>query len=269
MLTNSMALQRLDHVARVRDIGSFRTFHMPCRVTDSGGEEITIRLADRDGDRNSANLLINRKYSERGYGDRHTIPTEGTCVTFTAWSGDRLFGTLSLTVDSPAGLASDRTFQEELDEFRQAPGVRICELTKFAFETSKRSLDILGSLFHFIFIYGTQNFDCTDLVIEVAPRHRRFYEAMLGFRQIGRVRVNDTVGSRSHLMWLKVSDIRHHIDAHTGARGSSSRSLYPFFFSQREEIGIRTRLLDEACGDTSRPSWTMPPARIDQYQYAQ
>lgn len=190
-------------------------------------------------------MLINRKYHMRGYGDGHTIPTDVNCVTFTVSSKDTLVGTLSLTVDSPAGLAGDATFKNELDEYRKDDGTRICELTKFAFDTSKPSLDLLASLFHTIFIYGTHKFDCTDLFIEVNPRHRRFYAAMLGFKDVGRAKTNNTVKAPSHLMWLKVSDIRRHIDQHTAIRRVSSRSLYPYFFSRNEEIGIHTRLFGE------------------------
>ncbi|MFA7602768.1 MAG: acetyltransferase [Novosphingobium sp.] len=245
------------------------TFRLPHRVTDGGGKEITIRLADCDGERNSANLLIKRKYSAKGYGGGHTVPTDGTCVTFTASSRNALIGTLSLTVDSPAGLACDKTFKEELDKFRAIGGTRICELTRFAFDTTRPSLDLLASLFHIIFIYGTHRYECTDLFIEVNPRHQRFYETMLGFRQVGETRRNDTVGAPSRLMWLKVSDIRRHIDEHTDKRHAPSHSLYPFFFSPREEIGIQMRLLGEAGEYLPAAAWNMLPARTEQYACAQ
>jgi hypothetical protein len=219
-------------------------FMLPHGVTTSGEKDITIRLAGRDAERDSASMLINRKYSARGYGNCHKVPTTGTCVTFTASSETSLIGTLSLTVDSAAGLAADKTFKHELDQFR-ARGARICELTKFAFETSRPSLELLASLFHIIFIYGTHRYDCTDLFIEVNPRHRRFYAAMLGFQPVGQLKTNKAVGAPSHLMWLKVADIRRHIDEHTTSRRAASHSLYPFFFSPGEEVAIQMRLLGE------------------------
>jgi len=237
-------LPRFDHGRRASEFGGLHTVSLPSRITESGEKEITIRLADRDGERNSANMLINRKFSARGYGDNHEVPTVGNCVTFTASSKAALIGTLSLTVDSADGLAADKTFKDELDAFR-ARGARICELTKFAFETTRPSLDLLASLFHIIFIYGTHRYDCTDLFIEVARRHRRFYESMLGFRQVGAAKTNDTVGVPSHLMSLKVADIRRHIDEHTTKQCVASHSLYPFFFSPKEEVGIQMRLCGE------------------------
>jgi hypothetical protein len=159
-------LPRFDHGRRASEFDGLHTLSLPRRITESAEREITIRLADRDGERHGANMLINRKFAARGYGGNHRVPTAGNCVTFTASSEATLVGTLSLTVDAADGLAADKTFKDELDDFR-ARGARICELTKFAFETTKPSLDLLASLFHIIFIYGTHRYDCTDLFIEV------------------------------------------------------------------------------------------------------
>jgi hypothetical protein len=177
------------------------------------------------------------------------VPTAPNCVTFTASSENSVIGTLSLTVDSADGLVCDKTFKAELDKFRAFPGAKLCELTRFAFDTSKPSLNLLASLFHIIFIYGTHHYNCTDLFIEVARRHRRFYEAMLGFKLVGTPTTNDAVGVTSHLMWLKVSDIRRLIDDPASKGAVSPRSLYPYFFSRKEEIGVYNRL----AGTTAAP----------------
>ena len=71
---------------------------------------MTIRLADCDGQRNRANMLLNRMYSWRGYGADHELPIAPNSVTFTAMSGEDMIGTLTLNVDSPARLTADKTF---------------------------------------------------------------------------------------------------------------------------------------------------------------
>ena len=38
-------------------------------------------------------------------------------------------------MDTAMGLAADRTFKKEIEPFRKAPGAKLCELTKFAFNT--------------------------------------------------------------------------------------------------------------------------------------
>ena len=206
-------------------------------------EEMTIRLADCDGVRNRANMLLSRMYSRRGYGSSHKVPTAPNSITFTASSCDDIVGTLTLTVDSPAGLALDLTFGDELCKLRSAPGAKLCELSKFAFDSSSPSRPRLAALFHIIFIYGSMHYECTDLLIEVNPRHRRFYEAMLGFKCVGPPRTNSTVDAPAQLMWLNVAAIRRNIDRHAGQDTDIARSLYPYFFSPKEEAGIYGRLV--------------------------
>lgn len=202
---------------------------------------MTIRLADSEGQRSRANMLLSRMYEWRGYGSTHEVPRQPDSIVFTASNGDDTIGTLTLTVDSPAGLAVDKTFRDEVDRFRSAPGARLCELTRFAFDTSSPARPRLAALFHIIFIYGSMHYDCTDLLIEVNPRHRRFYEAMLGFHPVGEPRTNDGVGAPSQLMWLNVGAIRRYIDRQ-GGQADNGRSLYPHFFSAKEEQGIYGRL---------------------------
>lgn len=238
----------------IRDDG-LHTLLIPHRNEESGVQPVTIRLADCEGQRSNASMLINRKYVQRGYGSNHKVPTLSNCVTFTASSESKIFGTLSLTADSPAGLALDKTFKEELDEARKQKGVRICELTKFAFDTSEPSLKLLASLFHIIFIYGTCKFGGTDLYIEVNPRHRRFYETMLDFKRVGPLKTNDAVGAPSQLLWLRVADIRRNIDEYCGKVTEGVRSLYPYFFSEKEERGIFARLMEsEKVSEAELPS---------------
>lgn len=215
------------------------TFDLPYSNDVSIDKTITVRLADCDGQRSAANMLINRKYSARGYGSDHKLSTGTNCVAFTASSKGSLIGTMSLTADSADGLASDKTFKHELDKLRAMRGVKLCELTRFAFDTSKPTMDLKASLFHIIFIYATRHFECTDAVIEVAKRHCRFYEVMLGFACVGEPIVNESVGVTSHLMRLDLSDMRRMIDDPSIV---SSRSLYPYFFSPKEEDGIYHRL---------------------------
>lgn len=209
---------------------------------------IDVRLADCEGLRHEANALINRMYAWRGYGADHVLPANNDHqAVFTASMEDKVIATLTLTVDSPAGLSTDQTFREELDTLRQAPGTSLCELTKFAVDPTTKSPSVLAGLFHVIFIYGMQRFDCTDLLIEVHPRHVRYYEAMLGFDCLGPAKVDESVSwwpsdTPVQLMRLKVSDIGEQIIRFAGRTDKMGRSLYPYFFSQDEEQEVAMRV---------------------------
>lgn len=201
-----------------------------------------IELAMTNAQRHSAEELINRMYAWRGYGSDHRLADAINCFTFNALVDGKVAGTLSLTVDIKTGLAADKTFQDVLDDIRAKPVIQICELTKFAFSPTVAPMHVLASLFHTIFIFGTQKFACTDLFIEVNPRHIRFYQTLLGFTLVGKPRPNASVGAPSHLMGLRVSDIGKNISAHAGGGNARARSLYPYFLTAAQELIICERM---------------------------
>lgn len=220
-----------------------RSIVLNANVGELPSDDLTIRLADTDGQRSAANMLLSRMYSWRGYGRNHTVGSSPESVTFTAACKENVVGTLTLTVDSTAGLVADKTFVEEITPFRAAPGAKLCELTKLAFDWGGSSHRHLAALFHLVFIYGSRQFACTDLFIEVNPRHRRYYELMLGFVRVGEIRTNFRVNAPSQLMWLNVGAIRRMIDQHATSSATGQRSLYRHFFSPHEEDGLYRRLI--------------------------
>jgi len=205
--------------------------------------KIIVRLVETKEKVQAACDLINDRYAWRGYGASHRLPTGPDHVTFTAEIDDQVVGTITLAVDLGQGLAVDKTFRGELDRYRALPGKILCELTQFAFSPFVQSRELMAALFHIVFVYGHRTFHCSDLFIEVNPRHVRFYEAMLGFQRVGSVGLNEKVSAPAQLMRLEVAMIRERIDRAAGERcRADARSLYPFFFSPKEEEGIYSRL---------------------------
>lgn len=203
-----------------------------------------IRLADTDQGRNSAAYLINKMYAWRGYGNSHSVENTPNRITLSASNHGHVVGTVTLSIDSPIGLLADDLFKDELDKYRKH-GAKLCEITKFAFDPSVRSKAALASLFHIAFIYARHLHHCTDVFIEVNPRHRRFYQTMLGFESKSELRQNKRVNAPAYLLWISMDYLACEI-ARLGGTSSdpgNERSLYPYFFSLREEEGITRRLL--------------------------
>ena len=205
-----------------------------------------IRLTDTADGRNSASMLINKMYAWRGYAGKHQLTDDPNRITLTATDKGDVVGTLTIGIDSPIGLMADQIFKEELDGYRNR-GARLCEFTKLAFDPSVRSKTSLANLFHLAVIYARDLHHCTDIFIEVNPRHRRFYERMLGFQQEGEMKVNQRVDAPAYLMRISLDYATDQIQKFGGtfdADGTTSeRSFYPYFFSPREERGIVNRLL--------------------------
>lgn len=204
-----------------------------------------IRRANTDEGRNSANMLINRMYSWRGYATSHQTPESPNLITLMATENHSVIGTISISFDSPIGILADETYEDEINNFRRRGG-KICEFTKLAFDPGVRSKLALASLFHVAFIYAWHIRNCTDLFIEVNPRHRRFYERMLGFKRHGQIKNNPRVNAPAVLLWIDPGYAEHQILKFGGSNNhlGSEKSLYPYFFSHREEEGIAHRLLN-------------------------
>jgi len=215
------------------------------RAMEIGGRPraVAIRLVENAETLDAARDLLNSRYVRKGYGGDHRIPASSHHLTFTAEVDDAIGGTITLAVDSERGLAADKTFKEELDSVRALPGAKLCELTKFAFSDEIHSRELMAALFHVVFVYGSRTHACTHLLIELNPRHVRFYEAMLGFSRLGLPKFNESCGISAQLMVLEVAEIRRQINVHAGGKApGAGRSLYPLFFEPIAENAIYERL---------------------------
>jgi len=235
------------HVFNERDTMAPSQFEDVIVNHDSYG----IRLTDTVDGRNAASMLINKMYAWRGYAGTHQFSDDPNRITLTATDKGAVVGTLTIGIDAPIGLMADQIFKEELDAHRNN-GARLCEFTKLAFDPAVRSKTSLANLFHLAVIYARDIHGCTDIVIEVNPRHRRFYERMLGFRQEGDLKTNPRVDAPAYLLRVNLEFVTQQIHKFGGTFSNESgadnsaitdRSFYPYFFSPREERGIINRLL--------------------------
>ena len=204
-----------------------------------------IRLTDTMEGRNAVSMLVNKMYAWRGYAGTQRLSDDPNRITLTASAKDGApVGTLTLGLDAEVGLLADELFKGEIDAYR-ARGARVCELTKLAFDPTVQSKGALASLFHMGVMYARDLHECTDIFIEVNPRHRRFYERMLGFTCLGEPKTNPRVNAPAYLLSVNLGYVTEQITKYGGTAGQpgTERSFYPHFFSLREERGIIDRLL--------------------------
>lgn len=216
-------------------------------VQDEVGRRLyTIRAADSDGHRSSAHILVNRMYSWRGYVTSQSV-LQGhnrNCITLVANDEhDLAVGTITIGFDDAKGMMVDELFRDEAQQLRRDRAV-LCEFTKLAVDGAVRSKRVLASLFHVAFIYAREVHACDRILIEVNPRHVRYYERMLGFEVRGSERLNLRVNAPAVLLSLELLHARTQINRFGGRADLArvERSLYPYFFSPAEEAGIVNRL---------------------------
>ena len=104
-----------------------------------------------------------------------------------AWRYDEVDATLTLRRDSPNGLLADAHYADVLEGLRRPERV-VCEVSRLAVDPDFSSRDLLSNLFSAALDYGREHYSASDAVMEVNPRHVRYYQRCLGFRQHGEVR---------------------------------------------------------------------------------
>ncbi|HEY0664115.1 MAG TPA: GNAT family N-acetyltransferase [Thiobacillaceae bacterium] len=208
-------------------------------------QEFKVRIATTEDRRKSASLLIETMYSWRGY-EADPLHQDPNRITLVAHQENKVAGTVTLGLDGPKGLVVDELYKAEVDRLR-AKGKKIAELTKLAVDESSASKAVLAALFHIAFIYAFHIHRYTDFVIEVNPRHERFYRRMLGFARLGEERMCPRVGAPAVLLHLDFGYIDRKIAELGGVLPPppGEKSLYPYGFSKHDELGIARRLQGE------------------------
>jgi hypothetical protein len=122
-------------------------------------------------------------------------------VTLLANTPAKTVGTITLGIDSDAGLFVDHSNKTEIDAIR-ADGRRVCEVVRLAVDDGSDSKSVLASLFASVITLCQNVYHLTDLLAEVNPRHVAFYRRVIGFAVAGTEKVCARVGAPSVLLLL-------------------------------------------------------------------
>ena len=218
----------------------------PDELAESADEfenHFKIRVVNNSTRRTRASSLIQRRYAWRGYSASPLERSTTGRVTLAACVEDATVATITAALDSPDGLYVSRLYGEEVEALRKE-GRRLCEFTKLAVDESVRSHAVLGAIFHVACMYVFNLHRCTDVLIEVNPRHVLFYQRMLGFKRAAVERLDPQVNAPAVLMRLDLEHSAREIARLGGQRhvAQSKRSFYCYFFAPDEEARIVGRL---------------------------
>ena len=224
---------------RSRDV----TFSPTAESAPFGQQEFNIRMANSEGRREAATMLLRKMYAWRGYAIESQESHLPNLITLTADTNGETVGTMTLCFDSEFGLPADETFHKEL-EFLRSQSRLLCEPTRLAVDkdTPKR---VLAAMWHISYIYCHKIHHYTDYIIEVNPRHAVFYKRMLGFEEFGAERQCMRVNAPAVLLRLECQYIASQVKRCGGLfeKSEHERSFYPHCFSTVDEIGIHDRLV--------------------------
>lgn len=212
------------------------------QTADESNNEFHIAVVSDSDRRGRVSSLLQRRYAWRGYSVSPLHHGGTDRVTLSACMGETVVATLTASIDADDGLYVGRLFPDEVDALRRE-GRKLCDFTKLAVEDAVRSQTVLGAIFHVAYLYVMELHGCTDVLIEVNPRHVRFYERMLGFTRAADERLDVEVKAPAVLMRLDLGHSAGEIARLGGLRGEArERSFYPFFFARHEAAEIVDRL---------------------------
>jgi len=195
------------------------------------GEKLfKLRFAQQDEVFNHASMLVQKRYAWRGFPKAH-LKKYPNRITILSFHQEKIVGTVTVGYDSPEGMLAEEIYKPEIDALR-AQGRRVGELSKLAIDENIGSKQLLASLIHIAYLYGVIH-ECTDAIIEIVPRHKTFYEKMLGFKQIGEERINNRVNFPVLLMHLELEYMRQKIEELGGKRKAAKTAAFIPTFSRR------------------------------------
>ncbi len=209
-----------------------------------------ICMANSEGRRRAASLLIKKRYSWRGYSVDVPVINESNRITLIAETANRIAGTMTLCLDGNSSLPADENFGDKINELR-AKGRRLAEPSRLAIDDNVPPR-VFASLIHICYIYAANIHGYTDWVVEVNPRHAGFYKRLLGCRQITEERVCTRVDAPAVLLRVELGYMAEQIEKFGGSmeQHGTERSFYPYFFSRQDERIITERLKAGVCSDT-------------------
>jgi hypothetical protein len=181
--------------ARIAHLAPFADFEFP--------------IAHSEADLADAAVLVERCYGRRGYPAQRPESIHGETTLLARWAG-RLVGTVTVRCGVTQRLNAEAGFAEHVGALREQ-GCRLIEYTRFAIdrEALTRNGQDIGLAFELMrraLHLGRVSLAATDAVIEVNPRHVRYYQRAFGFRVFGNERVCERVGAPARLLHLNLSE---------------------------------------------------------------
>lgn len=193
---------------------------LPPRLGEAGLRTVVAILPEQ---LQAAEHLVRRRYAWRGYHvalredfDAGTPGSEGQPVTLLAQDHGKLLGTLTVRPDSPSGLLAEESYRSEIERLRRE-GRRVGELVKLAVEEGVDWKAALDALVQSAYLVMYVIHALTDVLIEVNPRHVRFYERVFGFVVAAGERICARAGAPSVLMQLDVAQFGRRLELSVAA----------------------------------------------------
>lgn len=253
-----------------------RFFHeRPEKEANYHLEGFTFSVANKPHHLKSCFSLAYNEYVKKGYVPQN-LPQKmiisehdtdkNTLVVMAKNEFQEIVGTLSIVVDGEKGLPCNELFSEELSSLRQK-GAKVAEVIRLAISDDyKNSKEILLGMFNLVCNYVKNVAQCSDLIIEVNPRHVKYYQRLLLFKVISEEKECKRVeGAPAVLLCLNKSEVENYHKFKTNEK-EFLRSLHPHLSKGKEEIQLAKMIQIEMSKITNEILEKSGINLFDQYQ---
>lgn len=188
-----------------------------CKSCEAHSSNPRISVAENISQLRQAFRLVHQRYVELGYmrasecGMRFSaFELLPTTRTFVAVEQNEVISTASLVLDTPIGLPSEYSFEQEIAALREK-GRILAEGTMFAADAGRSDVDgkrLSIELMQEVFQW-CNSLQIDDLLLVVNPKHLAFWYNLIGFERLSLVKSCTHVkGNDGYLLRLDMRAIR-------------------------------------------------------------
>lgn len=240
-----------------RKTGITTILHTALFTTDQGKNKkdsnFTIKVANTLEEREAVFKMAYDSYLAKGFTaqrqDGNLVFTydlsKDTLILIIKDKADELVATATLVFEESCTLPAENIYAQEINSLRNL-GRKTVELCRLCIRPDYRnSKEILVLLFNYIAIYITKIKNYHSLIIEVNPRHKAYYKALLQFTEIGALKECPHVeNAPSVLLHLSTETYQEAIKvAVANKTTNNSRTLFSDFLKTEEEQQLVAQLL--------------------------
>ena len=208
--------------------------------------EFIIKIANTLEERESVFQLAYQVYLEKGYikdnPTRRLVQTYDanpeTVILIVQDQNRNIAGSLTLVFSGSAKLPAEKIYGDEIASLKNK-GERLVEISRLIIDDRYRSSkEVLLLLMNYLAIYSYHEKKYSSLIVQVNPRHKNYYKALLNFDEIGTEKACPSVqNAPAVLLYLPLSRYQSEVIryANMSDQSKKERSLYPHFVKPEQE----------------------------------
>ncbi len=207
------------------------------RLHDMPADRFRVRVARSTLDYRCAFSLVKRSYDDRGYTThhingfrmlpQHTLPESTVLV---AVDGRQVVGTLTVILDSPAGLPIEEAYPDAIQALRRR-GARLVEYSSLAVDPAHRRQGVARLMFLMANHLAFSRFDCTHCTIGVIPQAAPLYRALFDFHALGAPFRHDELGCSGIGLCQDLRKVRQFVRRHYHRRTRAGLTVFDLWAS--------------------------------------